>query len=454
MAGPETRSALATLEKLASQLPAHLARQDLAELAVLMRYAEEGAWAFAVYNTVPVRDEVAGVLHELLSPVPVYEFTLSSQHSNPLDYLADIPRGQSRAVVFFFDLEQTEGAVWQYLEAERENLAAHRLGLVFWISRDAWSEGVRAAPNFWSQRSGVFDFTIQSPQVLTEVRGAWAGQPVRLVGRDDWKRQMRLFGGLLREYEEEEAPPAARAGLHGKIAYLLYFDDRNDEAVEHLQQQLTLARAGGDRRQQAEAMNNLGRIAQLQQGRLAAMDWYERALSAAGDDAGARAESLQNMASALLGEGEASRALEMLDEALELFRAVGSRLGEANTLRVIGDVQSFLKENEGALESYGDALDLFRAVGDRLGEANTLLSMAGMHREIEAGRGMFEQALSLYQAIGDAYSTARGLYYYGRYLLAHEHEAEAVPLLERSATMFGERGLSQFAAAARAAIPK
>ncbi|MEE8391642.1 MAG: tetratricopeptide repeat protein [Anaerolineae bacterium] len=106
----------------------------------------------------------------------------------------------------------------------------------------------------------MFDFGIESPTVLTEVRGAWAGQPVRLEGPKDWERQMRLFSSLLREYEAEEAPPATCAELHGKIGYLLFFDDRLDEAAEHLQQQLALAQVADDRQQQAQALNNLGRI--------------------------------------------------------------------------------------------------------------------------------------------------------------------------------------------------
>jgi tetratricopeptide (TPR) repeat protein len=446
-------STLVTLERLQTQLPPHLARRDLAELAVLMRYAERGAWAFAVYNTVPVRDEVADVLRELLAPLPIYEFTLSHQRPNPLEYLNEIPADRERAIVFFFDLEQADGAVWHYLEMQRENLATRPLGLVFWINPQAWREGVRAAPNFWSQRSGVFDFTIESPAVLTEVRGAWAGQPVRVEGPDDWARQMRLFSGLLREYEAEQAPPAARAELHGKIAYLLDFADRRDEAAEHLQQQLELAQAASDQRQQAQAMNNLGRVAHIQRGRMAALDWYERALITAGDDPAARAAGLQNMASVLLWEGEADRAQTMLDEALTLFRAVGDRLGEANVLKATGDVLSFLDQRDEALARYEEALTLFRAVGDRLGEANTLLSMAGMETDPEAGRDRFEQALALYRAIGDVYSVARGLYYYALYLRDHGQDADAIPLLEQSAAMFEERGLPEIAATARAAIP-
>ncbi|MBI3359893.1 MAG: hypothetical protein HY023_02155, partial [Chloroflexi bacterium] len=48
---------------------------------------------------------------------------------------------------------------------------------------------------------------------------------------------------------------------------------------------------------------------------------------------------------------------------------------EANVLKAIGDVQSFRAERDAALESYRQALDLFRAVGARLGEANVLRSI-------------------------------------------------------------------------------
>jgi hypothetical protein len=44
--------------------------------------------------------------------------------------------------------------------------------------------------------------------------------------------------------------------------------------------------------------------------------------------------------------GRADNAIHNLGQALTLFRAVGSRLGEANTLQAIGDVHSFRKENE------------------------------------------------------------------------------------------------------------
>jgi tetratricopeptide (TPR) repeat protein len=48
----------------------------------------------------------------------------------------------------------------------------------------------------------------------------------------------------------------------------------------------------------------------------------------------------------------------------------------ANTLQAIGDVQQFKKQTDAALASYSAALDLFRSVGSRLGEASTLASQS------------------------------------------------------------------------------
>jgi tetratricopeptide (TPR) repeat protein len=53
------------------------------------------------------------------------------------------------------------------------------------------------------------------------------------------------------------------------------------------------------------------------------------------------------------------QAIMAYQQALGLFRAVGSRLGEANTLKAIGDVQQFVKETEAALQSYQQALGFY-----------------------------------------------------------------------------------------------
>jgi len=106
---------------------------------------------------------------------------------------------------------------------------------------------------------------------------------------------------------------------------------------------------------------------------------------------------------------------------------------------------------EAALASYSEALRLFRAVGDRLGEANVLLALAQMSEPAQAAQ-KFEEALNLYQTINDRYSTARALYYYGRWLQAHGEAERARACLEHCAQLCDEIGLPDHAAAARAAL--
>ncbi len=72
-------------------------------------------------------------------------------------------------------------------------------------------------------------------------------------------------------------------------------------------------------------------------------------------------------------------AVEHFEQALGLFRDIGAKLGEANVLKAIGDVQQFRKQLDAALESYQKALGLFRDIGDRLGEANVLKAIGQMN---------------------------------------------------------------------------
>ncbi len=96
---------------------------------------------------------------------------------------------------------------------------------------------------------------------------------------------------------------------------------------------------------------------------------------------------------------------------------MGDRLGEANVLQAIGDVQQFRKEIDAALESYGQALALFRQVGDRLGEANVYMAMGdmslGQENWVQAILE-YERALPLYTLTGARLGQANTLVDLGR----------------------------------------
>ncbi len=78
-----------------------------------------------------------------------------------------------------------------------------------------------------------------------------------------------------------------------------------------------------------------------------------------------------------------------------------ARLGEANVLTSLGDLESRLGNVERAREQYEAALPLYRQQQDRLGEANVYLAFAdmflGQRQWVEAGV-YYEQALPLFVA--------------------------------------------------------
>ncbi|MBI4671119.1 MAG: tetratricopeptide repeat protein [Chloroflexi bacterium] len=158
-------------------------------------------------------------------------------------------------------------------------------------------------------------------------------------------------------------------------------------------------------------------------------------------------------------------ALARYAEALGLFRAVGSRLGEANTLQAIGDVQRFRADNDAALKSYEQALGLFRDVGDRglfrdvgarLGEANTLVAQGQLLLVDDPKRAdaLLEQAIELFHQIGDRYSVPAQIGNYGWALLRLNQAERAQSYFSRAAELFEQVGMANFAEQCRTMVSR
>ncbi|MBN1220153.1 MAG: tetratricopeptide repeat protein, partial [Anaerolineae bacterium] len=87
------------------------------------------------------------------------------------------------------------------------------------------------------------------------------------------------------------------------------------------------------------------------------------------------------------------------------------------------------------LASYNQALELFRAVQDRLGEANTLKAIGALklaEGQLEEALKLLDQTLQLYQTIGDRVGQANTYWTLGLFLAQREHFKEAEPLLAQA----------------------
>ena len=128
-------------------------------------------------------------------------------------------------------------------------------------------------------------------------------------------------------------------------------------------------------------------------------------------------------------------AVDCYEQALGLFRQVGSKLGEANVRKAMGDVQQFRDEREAALASYEQALGLFRQVGDRLGEANCYLAqgrLARQQKDYPAALALQTCAYQLYQDIHDQYDQAVALYYRSFVFESMQKQQQAIKDIEAS----------------------
>jgi CHAT domain-containing protein/Tfp pilus assembly protein PilF len=178
------------------------------------------------------------------------------------------------------------------------------------------------------------------------------------------------------------------------------------KALDKFNEALPLRRAVGDRRGEALTLNNIGLIHRSLGETQKALEKYNEALSlrwAVGDRSG-EAVTLNNIGLVHRSLGEMQKALERYNEALPIFQAAGDRAEQAVTLNNIGAVYQLLGETQKALEKRNEALSLRRALGDRSGEAVTLNNIGSLYQslgETQKALENFDEALSLRRAVGD-----------------------------------------------------
>jgi tetratricopeptide (TPR) repeat protein len=432
---------MTTLQQAGTDPQALIPAREFDRLALLLAHSQRGAWVFCLYNTAAVRDAVVQGLRGRLAPLPVHEFTLSPTWPNPLAYRQELPSQalEERALIVFYDAWRAfEHDFFGHLDLGRDRFWDQPHSLLFWITPQGRAKLARRAPNFFSRHSGVFDFCVAQLERLQELRGQWAGTPVRYDSLEERERLERLYRGLLREYEDDpQADPATVADLWGKLAQVLYFANAYDEAEGLLHRRLSALKAQEDAQGQADTCINLGLIHL----RRYALDEAERAfrdglaLAERVGKAGLQAQALANLADVQRFRDDLDAALASYNQALALFRAIGDRLGEANTMKAIGDVQRFRDDLDAALASYDQALALFRAIGSRLGEANTMKAIGDatlVQGKSDEALAIFAQAMTLYEQADDRVGQTNINWTLGNWMAQNGDFQSALPLLEQA----------------------
>src|SRR5262245_41533190 len=164
-----------------------------------------------------------------------------------------------------------------------------------------------------------------------------------------------------------------------------------------------------------------------------ALEKYNEALPlwrAVGDRRG-EANTISNIGTVNVLLGEMQKALEKFNEVLPIFQATGDREGEATVLNNIGQIYDSLGEKQKASEKYNEALPIFQAIGDRSGEALVLNNIGAVYHsmgERQKALEKFNEALPIRRAVGDRGGEAETLSNIG---VAYEALGETQKALEK-----------------------
>ena len=90
------------------------------------------------------------------------------------------------------------------------------------------------------------------------------------------------------------------------------------------------------------------------------------------------------------------------DNALKIFREIETKLGEASTLRALGNLAVRTDDLKDAREKYDDALTIFREIEEKEGEANTLYALGALAlrtTDLKDAREKYDDALTIFREI-------------------------------------------------------
>ena len=137
------------------------------------------------------------------------------------------------------------------------------------------------------------------------------------------------------------------------------------------------------------------------------------------------------------------KAVELLQDALVLQRAVGHRYGEATALCNMGEAYVELGRYAEAISCEQDALKIVQELGLHRLEGWVLQHLGRAYRDsgrLADGAALIEQALASHRAQGNKLGEAQDLEHLGQAMAQSDRPAEARGLLTRAAELFEEIG--------------
>jgi DNA-binding SARP family transcriptional activator len=311
-------------------------------------------------------------------------------------------------------------------------------------------------------------------------------RPAQGSGRDQGQGQGSATPRAAATSGPSLAYPAASAWLRGELDNLLLaaqraFDTRPNAAIDlaasmapMLQhtgpygQGLALhraaaeaARAAADPLREANALADLGQLAQLTSDLAAATDAFERAMALYQElgEVQGEANLLCDLGRSRQMLGDLLAAEELHERALKLFRELGDRLGEANARCELGRIR-MSTEDPRAGDDLDGALRLYRASDNELGIAKCLSETGRLRRHAgdkAAAEELLDESIRRFRALEFPIGEANCLFELARTVVGHDARhaesllAQSLETYRRAGSRLGEANVLIEIAALRAA---
>ncbi|OQX28642.1 MAG: hypothetical protein B0D92_07910, partial [Spirochaeta sp. LUC14_002_19_P3] len=244
----------------------------------------------------------------------------------------------------------------------------------------------------------------------------------------------KQYQDKLQELHEYEQQPNASPLILRRI---LLETARRAEDVEEFKDAETMYRRylnllnENQREDYADAIDALGVILG-KRGKLdEALKYFREALDIyreLGERSG-EAVCLGNIGLIFYNRGELNNAMKHYREALDIYRKLGERSGIASTYNNIGRIFKDRGEPDEAIKNYREALDIYRELGERSGIASTYNNIGRIFKdrgELNEAMRHYREALDIYRELGERSGIATSLNNIGIIFKSHGELNEAM----------------------------
>jgi tetratricopeptide (TPR) repeat protein/transcriptional regulator with XRE-family HTH domain len=150
-----------------------------------------------------------------------------------------------------------------------------------------------------------------------------------------------------------------------------------------------------------------------------------------------------NLGRMLIQTGDYPSAERALQQALDLYRQLGSDRGQADMLTELGRLRYRASDRAGAIAAFAEGMELYQLLDDQFGQASILNDrgrLCGFTGDIHGAERAYAEALDLYVQLGDSAGQARVLNDRGRLSYSTSDYGHAGELLTQALELYVQLG--------------